>query len=855
MNFRRIWVLRGPNVWARGPVVEAELELHDRDSFRPASSPSVASRLAELDCRPTADATLADTLLAVVRSLLARTGFDCRVGLVHPTREPAFYRVVFDYDEEPLARAALDAALALCVAALNGEPFDVAAKLKELRDLAHEVRLGPSTGAIVRAAEKHGIPTRRLNAGSLVQLGWGARQHRIWTAETDQTSALAETIAQDKQLTRNLLQAVGVPVPYGRPVDDAEDAWRAAEEIGPPVVVKPQYGNQGRGVATDLRSRDQVLAAYAAAKQESSYIVVEKYVPGADHRLLVIGGKLVAAALREPAHVIGDGRSTIAQLIATVNQDPRRSDGHATSLSHIKLDAVSLGVLGEQGFTPDSIPLADTRVLVRRNANLSTGGTATDVTDRVHPDLAAAAVDAARAVGLDVAGVDVVACDVRRPLAEQGGAIVEVNAGPGLRMHLEPSAGSPRPVGEAIVASLFPPGETGRIPVAAVTGVNGKTTTARLLAHLLRTAGRYVGLTCTDGIYLNGRRIETRDCSGPHSARSVLLNPRVEAAVLETARGGILREGLGFDRCVVAVVTNVGQGDHLGLRGVETLDELARVKRVVVEAVAEHGSAVLNAADPLVAAMAPHCPGAVIFFTPEEKHPVVRTHRANGGRTAFVRAGNIVFGEGAKDTALLPLAEVPMTRGSRIAFQVENVLAAAAAAWALTVPLDVVRAAMKSFSGDAAEVPGRFNVFAAGEAVVIVDYAHNPSAVAALVAAVAAFPQRRRTLVFSGCDRRDADLRAMGALVGDGFDRVILYRDWGHGGRADGELNALLREGMAGKRVSEVVEVATEKDAVETALRSLAPDELVVLGIDSIEEVLALVQAHLSTGLNLRGKV
>jgi cyanophycin synthetase len=845
MNFRRIWVLRGPNVWSRLPLIEAELELGDHDDFRPASVPAFTARLTELDCALATDANLADALLAVTRAFLARTGFATQFGLVHRTREAAFYRVLFDYDEEPLGRACLDAAHAFCLAARNDQPFDVAAKLKELRDLAHEVRLGPSTGSIVRAARQRGIPTRRLNTGSLVQLGWGNRQRRVWTAETDQTPALAETIAQDKQLTRSLLQAVGVPIPWGRPVADAEDAWRAAEESGPPVVVKPQYGNQGRGVATDLRTREQVMRAYEAARQESAYIVVEKYVPGADHRLLVIGGKLAAAALREPAHVIGDGRSTITQLIAEVNKDPRRSDGHATCLSFIKLDAVSLGVLSEQGYTPESVPPAGVQVLIRRNANLSTGGTATDVTDRVHPEVAACAVEAARAVGLDIAGVDIVAVDVSRPLADQDGAIVEVNAGPGLRMHLEPSAGKSRPVGEAVVASLFPPGATGRIPVVAVTGVNGKTTTARLITHLLRKAGRFVGLTCTDGIYLDGRRTETRDCSGPQSARSVLLNPRVEAAVLETARGGILREGLGFDRCDVAIVTNIGQGDHLGLRGIETLEELARVKRTVVEAVAPHGSAVLSAADPLVAAMATHCPGAVIFFAREAAHPVVRAHRAASGRAVFVREGTIILGEGAKDTVLAALADVPLTHGGQVAFQVENALAAAAAAWALLLPLDTIRSGLRSFAGGAADVPGRFNLFAVDDAAVIVDYAHNPSAVAALVAAVQKLPQRRRTLVFSGCDRRDADLREMGALIGHGFDRVILYQDWGHSGRSDGELNALLRQGMAGKRVAEVVEVATEKEAVERALRALQPGELMVLGIDSIEEVLGLVKNRL----------
>jgi cyanophycin synthetase len=836
MQFRRIWVLRGPNVWSRSPVIEAEVELGEHDACRAATLPGFAERLG-------ADTNLADALLSVVLDIQSRLGVVVRPGRVHRTRESAFYRVVFEYEEEALALAALEAARLFCLAALQNQPFDLDGNLTELRHLAHDVRLGPSTSAIVRAAQARGIPTRRLNTGSLVQLGWGNRQRRIWTAETDQTSSIAETVAQDKQLTRRLLEAVGVPIPYGRPVSDADDAWAAAEEIGPPVVVKPQFGNQGRGVATNLHTREQVLAAYDAARHESPHIVVEKFVPGADHRLLVIGGRLTAAALREPAHVVGDGRSTITQLIAEVNKDPRRSDGHATCLSFIKLDAVSLGVLAEQGCTPESVPPAGAKMLIRRNANLSTGGTATDVTDRVHPDVAACAVEAARAVGLDIAGVDVVASDVSRPLTEQDGAIVEVNAGPGLRMHLEPSAGKPRPVGEAIVDMLFPAGAVGRIPVVAVSGTNGKTTTTRLIAHVLRQTGRYVGMTCTDGIYLDGRRTETRDCSGPQSARSVLMNPRIEAAVLETARGGILREGLGFDRCTVAVVTNIGKGDHLGLRGVETLEELARVKRVVVEAVAPQGSAVLNATDPLVAAMAAHCPGAVIFLALDAADPVVAAHRAGGGRAVFVRDDGIVKAEGQRETPVLPLSEVPLTHDGLVAFQVENVLAATATLWALAVPLEAMRVGLTSFGGGAGEVPGRFNVFAVGDATVIVDYAHNPSAVAALVAALERFGPRRRTLVFTGCDRRDVDLREMGAMAGDGFDRVLLYRDWGHRGRSDGELNQVLRQGLAsGQRVTEVVELETEKEAVETALRELPPGELLVLGIDSIEETLSAVQ-------------
>ncbi|HEV3025909.1 MAG TPA: Mur ligase family protein, partial [Pirellulales bacterium] len=501
--------------------------------------------------------------------------------------------------------------------------------------------------------------------------------------------------------------------------------------------------------------------------------MVEKFAPGADYRILVIDGKMVAAARRESAHVIGNGNSTVRQLVEEVNLDPRRSDDHATVLTKIRLDQIALAVLAEQGFTPDSVPPAGQKVLVRRNANLSTGGTAADVTDLVHPEIAARAVDAARMVGLDIAGVDVVATDISRPLEEQGGVIVEVNAGPGLRMHLQPSSGRPRQVGEAIVDSLFAEGNTGRIPIVAVTGVNGKTTTTRFIAHVLGSVGKRVGMTCTDGIFIENRRIEAGDCSGPLSAQAVLMNPAVEAAVLETARGGILRAGLGFDRCDVAVVTNIGEGDHLGISQIETLEDLAAVKQTIVNALAANGTAVLKANDPLVARMAGDCKAAVIFFATDGTHPVVVEQRQAGGRAIFVRRGSVILAEGAVETQLVALDDVPLAHGGRIAFQVENVLATAAAAWALGIARDAIRRGLESFAADLEKVPGRFNLLEIDGATVIVDYGHNISALAALIEAIEQFPHEKRTIVYSAAgDRRDCDMVRQGKLLGDGFDRV-----------------------------------------------------------------------------------
>jgi cyanophycin synthetase len=865
MEFRRIWALRGPNLWASFPVIEAELDLGDLKDRSSDEMPGFNDRLMtwlptliEHRCsvgerggffqRLRRGTYLAHILEHVTLELQSLAGTDVGFGRARETSTEGVYKVAIEYDEEELARACLTVGRELCLAAVEGRPFDVEGELKKLRELAYDVKLGPSTAAIVRAAKARGIPYRRLNKGSLVQLGQGAKGRRILTAETDRTGAIAEAVAQDKQLTRALLKAVGAPVPEGRPVASADDAWVAAQELGLPVVVKPQYGNHGRGVATNLSTEEQVRQAYAAAYEESSSILVETYAPGYDHRLLVIGERLVAAALREPAHVVGDGKSTIRELVAEMNKDPRRSDGHATSLSYIKLDAVGLAVVAEQGYTPDSVPPAGETVLIRRNGNLSTGGTATDVTDRVHPDVAARAIDAARVVGLDIAGVDVVALDISKPLESQNAAIVEVNAGPGLRMHLEPSAGQPRAVGEAIISLLFPPHETGRIPTVAVTGVNGKTTTTRLIAHILRATGKLVGMTCTDGIYIGKRRIESRDCSGPQSARAVHINPRVEAAVFETARGGILREGLGFDQCDVGVVTNIGGGDHLGLRGIDTLEELARVKQTVIDAVATDGFGVLNADDPLVAAMAEHCPGAVVYFARGAENPLVTAHLETGGRAAFVKDGVMILAHGAREESLTPLSRAAMTHGGKVGFQIENSLAAAAATWCLGVPLETIRGALATFAGDMTQTPGRFNVVENGDSTIIIDYAHNPSALAALVEAIDEFPEPRRTLVFCGFNRTDAEMITIGMILGDGFDRVILYEDQGNRDRQDGELNALIRRGLsAGSRVSEVINTVGELNAIETALESQQSGELLVIGTDAIEESLAFVQRFLAT--------
>ncbi|HEX5363523.1 MAG TPA: cyanophycin synthetase [Gallionella sp.] len=846
MEISRIRALRGPNLWSRHTAIEAIVSCVDSDAISVLHGFEVRLRerfpgIGQLHPAGRDEPiTLAHALGLAALGLQAHAGCPVSFSRTAQTVEAGIFQVIVEYTEEAVGRLALDLAQALLRAAVDDTPFDLADALHQLRELDEDVRLGPSTGAIVQAAITRGIPCRRLTEGSLVQFGWGSRQRRIQAAETDRTSAIAEAIAQDKNLTKELLDAAGVPVPVGRPVSDEEDAWAAACEIGLPVVVKPVDGNQGKGVTVNVASREHLHIAYTAAAEYGSEVMIERYLPGYDFRLLVVGDQVVAAARRDPPHVIGDGEHTIHELVEMVNSDPLRGNGHATSLTKIRFDEIAHARLALQDFDENSIPSKGTRVVLRNNANLSTGGTATDVTDDVHPELAARAVAAARMVGLDICGVDIVCDSVVQPLEAQNGGVVEVNAAPGLRMHLQPSFGKGRAVGEAIVASMFAPGEDGRIPVIAVAGTNGKTTTVRLIAHMLTLNGKNVGMTNSDGVYIGKRRIDSGDCSGPKSARNVLMHPDVDAAVLETARGGVLREGLAFDRCDVAVVTNIGMGDHLGLSYISTVEDLAVVKRVIVQNVSPSGMAVLNALDPMAAAMADACPAPVTFFAADAHHPIAATQRAQGRRLVCLDGDSILAVEGDMEQRVR-LADIPITRNGTIGFQIENAMAATAAGWALGLSWDSIRSALSSFVNDAQTAPGRFNLFNYRGATVIADYGHNPDAILALVAAIDNMPAQRRVVVISGAgDRRDVDIRRQTEILGDAFDEVILYQDQCQRGRADGEVLALLRQGLEhAQRTTKVSEIHGEFLATDSALAQLKSGDLCLILIDQVDEALA----------------
>lgn len=859
MLLQSVRVLRGPNLWLNDPALEGVLEFpRDIGAAQLEGAFAAVVAAAPVPVQPLLPTNEGGEAREAAPQLIALLTLHLQPRVAHrladvkivSTPEPNVFRVVVPYAEESVGKRALEASCAALEAALSGSQVtgldDTA---EQLRRLDAEVRLGPSTHSIARAAQQQGIPVRRLTTGSLLQLGHGSRLRRVWAAETDQTSVIAEGIAQDKDLTKALLSRAFLPVPAGYVVTERANLWALAERIGTPVVVKPQKGNQGRGVSVGLCTREAVEAAYDGATTHSPEVILEKHIVGHDYRLLVVGDKLVAAARREPPKVTGDGKQTVRQLVALENQNPLRGDDHSTVLSKIPLDDIALEILREQGLEPDNIVEAGRVVLLRGNGNLSTGGTATDVTDEVHPAVARMAVDAAKVVGLDIAGIDYVAPNVNTPPAQSGGAIVEVNAAPGLRMHLEPSAGKGRPVGEAIVQSLFPKRDARRVPIVAVTGTNGKTTTTRLVAHLLRQQRLRVGMTCTDGVFVDSRRIDSGDCSGPQSARNVLSHPEVDAAVLETARGGMLREGLGFDWCDVAIVTNVAEGDHLGLGGIQTVEELARLKAVPVRRVAPSGVAILNAGDPLTVAMVEHCSAESLLFSHDSRCPALVKHRERGGWVATVRGQEVVIERGSYICRLGNVAEFPLTHGGKIAFQIENILAAAAAGFWLGLTPEQIRSGLRTFIGDLGSAPGRFNVLVHEERTVVLDYGHNVSALRALVDAVKAFGARRNTVVYTAAgDRRDQDIREQGEILADFFDEIFTYEDQCRRGRAPGEVTRLLCEGIQSvRRHPKLKECNSEVHAIETALRELRPGELLLCQVDQVDEMLEFVTEWLTS--------
>ncbi|MGZ3237821.1 MAG: cyanophycin synthetase [Burkholderiaceae bacterium] len=716
IEFLRVTHLRGPNIWTYRPVIEVWVDIGALEDFPSNKIPGFYERLTGL--LPTLAAhrcgigqpggflerlregTYAGHILEhVVLELQNLSGMRTGFGKARQTSERGIYKVAFRTRQEQVGRKALHAARDLVMAAIEDRPFDVSATVAELRDMVDSLCLGPSTAHIVDAATERRIPSIRLNDGNLVQFGHGARQRRIWTAETDQTSAVAESISSDKDLTKSLLQSCGIPVPEGRMVDSPEDAWEAAQDIGLPVAVKPYDGNHGRGVSLDLTTREDIEAAYHLANRKGNGVIVEQFIPGNEHRLLVVGSRVVAAARGETAWVTGDGKSNIIALVdSQINTDPRRGTGEEFPLNAIspEIGAEIILELERQGFTAYSIPAAGQKVLIQRNGNV-----AFDVTDKVHPTVAATAALAARVVGLDIAGVDLVAEDITRPLEEQRGAIIEVNAGPGLLSHLKPADGEPRPVGEAIVDHLFAPDESGRIPVVGVTGTQGTTLITRLVAWFLQLDGKYVGLACGDGLYLNNRQVVKGNSVNWETGQRLLINRSVEAAVFENCSRMILTEGLAYDKCSVGIVTDLNGHEELGEFYIHEQDQLYNVVRTQVDVVLPNGVAVLNAADPHVVQMAALCDGKVIFYGLDPKLEAIEGHRSDGERAVFMRDNSIVLTEGHQETALIPLSSFKSNKS----MQPESIMAATAAAWALGIAPELIVAGLKTFDLN----PGKTN--------------------------------------------------------------------------------------------------------------------------------------------------
>jgi cyanophycin synthetase len=875
IEIQRTAVYRGPNIWARVPVIHFVVdigELEDRPSDKiPGFNDRLIGLIPTLEehsCslghrggfveRLRRGTWMGHVLEHVALELQGLAGASVTRGLTRESDQCGVYDVVFEYRQEDVGLAAGQLAARLLNHLIYGvEPaFDFVRELEnEVILLAERLAYGPSTFAIVDEAERRGIPVLRLHPQrSLVQLGHGCYQKRIWATLTSESSDVAVDIAGDKEMTNQLLRDVGIPSPRGALATDVEDAVAEAARIGYPVVLKPLDGNHGRGVCINLADEAAVRASYpiAVAASRGGAVVVERFVAGKDYRVLVVDNEVVAVAERVPAHVVGDGEHTVGQLVELANADPRRGIGHEKILTRIQIDAQTRDTLERQGLGLDDVPEPGRFVQLKLTGNMSTGGTAIDRTDEIHPDNIEIAKQAAMVVGLDVAGIDFVTPDISRSVREVGGAIVEVNAAPGFRMHTHPTEGLPRQVGRAVIDMLFKPGEPTRVPIVAVTGTNGKTTTSRMIAHIMQTAGKVVGLTTTDGIYVNGTQIAAGDMAGPGSARMILKNPRVDFAVLETARGGILRSGLGFDRCNIAVVTNVA-GDHLGLKGVETVADLARVKAVVPASVFRDGASVLNADNRWTAEMARDARGEIIFFSLDEANPVIQDHLRERGRAVVLRQTDqgemLTLLERKRETSILNVRDIPATAEGCIRVNIANALAASAAAIAADVPLECIRDSLRVFANGFDQTPGRFNLLTVEGRQVLMDYCHNLHALAAVADFVkrSDAPRSIGVMTMPG-DRRDDDLREFGALAAQTFDRIVIREDDDRRGRKTGEIAAVLYQaardaGMTADRISVVLD---EVEAVHAGIDLAAPGDLVVAMVDQVPLVWESIRCRLN---------
>lgn len=861
MKIIEIKVMRGANYWSnyRKNIIVLKLDLEELEDLPTNKIPGFRQRIEELipslhshRCsenqpgglfhRIDIGTWMGHVIEHIALEIQTLAGMDTGYGRTRSAREKGVYHVVFSYVHEKAGLYAARAAVRIAQALIDGTPYDLAADIEELKYINSRYSYGPSTAAIVEEAIKRNIPVKRMSEGSLVTLGYGSKQKQIRAAMTGATSSLGVDMAGDKDDTKKLLERAHIPVPRGIMVSTAEGLKEALEEIKFPIVVKPADGNHGRGITTNINTVEEALNAFAIAKNVSRYVIVEEFINGSDYRFLVINYKLVAVAKRTPAMVIGDGISTIAELIEQTNSDPARGEGHQNVMTKITVDAITEQILAQKMLTLDSVLTVGQMLYLKDTANLSTGGTSRDVTDLVHPDTRFMAERIARLVGLDICGIDVVAKDINVPLTRNIGGIVEVNACPGLRMHLSPSKGMGRNVAEPIIDMLFPGKENGRIPIVAITGTNGKTTTTRLIAHMVKQAGFVTGFTTSEAIYIQDQLIAEGDCTGPASAETILTDPTVEFAVLETARGGILRSGLGFDQCDISIVTNVSE-DHLGLKDIHTIEQLAQVKGVVARSTAKDGVAILNADDDLVYQMRHDVDSGVALFSIQENNPRIQRHIERGGLAAIIEKGYVVLCKGTWKTRIEKVTNIPLTMNGRSECMIKNILPATLAGAIQGFDLDLIREALRTFIPSAELTPGRMNLFHFNHFDVLIDYAHNTDGFIQLKKFLDETQASVKVGILSATgDRRDEDIRNFGKLAAQMFDEIILKHDEDLRGRTKEEIIELLQEGIYSvSREIPVKVISDELEAVQYALDHAVKDSFITLCADKISGTIRYV--------------
>ncbi len=869
MKIQRILTLRGPNYWSirRPKLVVMRLDLEDL-AERPSNEirgfydglvstlPSLVEHFCSPGCRGgflqrVKDGTMMGHIIEhVALELQTLAGMEVNFGRTRETADPGVYQVVIEYLDERAGRYAARAAVRLCQSIIDTGIYpqpELEQDLKDLREISLDASLGPSTESIIKEAEHRGIPWMVLPTRSMIQFGYGVYQRRIQATQTDATGLLGVELASDKEGTKQILGELGVPVPKGRVINYLDQLDEAITAVGGyPIVIKPLDGNHGRGITINVDNWDIAVEAYDAASQasRSRSVIVERYYQGNDYRVLVVNGKVVAVAERVPAHVIGDGYSTIAELIEETNRDPRRGDGHDNVLTRIQVDRTSHQLLERKGYTLDTVLPKGEQCFLRATANLSTGGVAVDRTDDIHPENLWLCQRVAKIIGLDIAGIDVVSRDISRPLRDVDGVIVEVNAAPGFRMHVCPSEGIPRNVAEPVMDMLFPPGSPSRVPIISVTGTNGKTTTTRLTAHIFKQTGRVIGYTTTDGTYIGDYLVDSGDNTGPQSARLILQDPTVEVAVLETARGGILRGGLAFETCDVGVVLNVA-ADHLGLGDINSIEEMANVKCVLAEAALPNGYAVLNADDPLVSQMANRVKAQVAYFSMQPDNPILQAHTQKGGLAAVYENGYLSILKGDWTLRIEQAVNIPLTMGGRAPFMIANALAASLAAFAQGVRIEDIRKALHTFQASVSQTPGRMNMFDLGRYNALIDYAHNPHSYEALGGFVRNWTGERIGVVGGPGDRRDEDLIALGRLSADIFDRIIVKEDDDTRGRPRGDAARLICQGIEECKPKHHYEsILNETEAIQKGLDIATDGSLVVILPESVTRAIQLIEAR-----------